>query len=108
MKVVTVNGVSYLAVLEESENGGIVLKDALALNGTNVSQMEVTDYYKKGNLGQLKVVTFGGSGISYSVADITDDIVMFCKIADLALEQAKKVAVKNLENMEFSNVLGKM
>jgi len=106
MKIVTVNGVSYLAVLEEGE-AGIVLKDAMEIGG-NVTQYEVTDYYKRGNLGDLKEVTFGGSGISYSVSEIGDDVVMFCKIADLALEQAKKVAVKNLENKEFSNVLGKL
>lgn len=107
MKVVNVNGVTYLATLEEGENG-ILLSDAMEIGGSAVNQSIVTEYYKRGNVGKLKTVNFGGSGISYSVSELGDDAVMFCKIADLAIAQAKKTAVLNLENREFDSVLGKL
>ncbi len=107
MKVVTVNGKTYLAVMEGDGNG-IVLTEAMEIGSQGVSQTVVTAYYKQGNVGQLKTVNFGGSGISYSVSELNDDAVMFCKIADLAIAQAKKVAVLNLENREFDSVLGKL
>jgi hypothetical protein len=107
MKVVTVNGTTYLATLEETE-AGIVLQDAMVIPASGPGQNEVMAYYKAINLGSLNPVSFGGSGISYSVQPIGDDVVMFCKIADLAIEQAKKVALKNVENAEFSSVLGKL
>jgi len=106
MKVVTVNGITYLGVLEESETG-VKLTDAMEIGGGGISQGVISEYYKQGNVGELKTVDFGGNGISYSVSDLTDDAVMLCKIADLAITQAKKVAVLRLENREFDGVLGK-
>lgn len=106
MKIVTVNGVTYLGTLEETE-AGIVLTEAMKFNGP-VTQSVITEYYKKGNVGKLQNPTFGGSGISYTVDDVDDDVVMFAQIAQLALKQAKKVAIANLENREFDGVLGKL
>lgn len=108
MKIVNVNGVTYLATLSKTENGDIVLENAMEVGGANVSQGVITEYYKRGNVGTLKTVNFGGAGISYSVSDLDDSAVMFCKIADLAIAQAKKTAIKNLENREFDGVLGKL
>lgn len=107
MKVVTVNGVTYLAVLNETETG-IVLESAMELNGGRVDQSVITEYYKRGNVGTLQTVNFGGSGISFSVAELDEQAVMFCKIADLAIAQAKRQALPNLENREFDSVLGKL
>ena len=107
MKIVNVNGTTYLATLKETENG-ISLEDAMVIGSASPSQGDIMAYYKAVNLGSLQPVAFAGSGISYSVTPIGDDVVMFCKIADLAIEQAKKVALKNVENAEFSNVLGKL
>jgi hypothetical protein len=108
MKIVTVNGVSYLGTLEQTEKGDLILKDAMALYGPSVTKGEIEHYYRKGNLGELETITFGGMGVSYSVSQLTDEAVMFCRMADLMMEQAKKVAVRKLENSEFSQSLGKM
>jgi len=105
MKIVTVNGISYLGAIEKTDEG-ITLTEAMPIGGPAVTKAEVEAYYKKGNLGELKTVTFGGAGISFSEVGLSDDVVMFCKMAELVMEQAKKVAVKKLENGEFTNGLG--
>lgn len=108
MKVVTVNGVTYLGVLNELEGGGFELAEAMSIPGTKPSKADIERYYKLGNLGELEKVTFGGMGVSFSVSGLSDEAVMFCKMADLVMEQAKKVAVRKLENSEFGQSLGKM
>jgi len=105
MKQVIVNGVSYLGDLEVTENG-VVVKDAIQV-GDVVTRADVTRYFEESNVGNLKSVTFGGNGISFSEMELDDDIKNYLQIAELVMNQAKSVAVRKLENAEFRSELGK-
>ncbi len=106
MDQVIVNGVSYLGTLEVGEDG-VVVKNAVKTAQT-ITKDDVTRYFTEKNVDNLETVQFGGNGVSYSVVSLTDEVVMFTKMSELVMEQAKKVAVKNLENSEFRNGLGKL
>jgi hypothetical protein len=105
MKQVIVNGVSYLGDLEVTDNG-VVVKDAIQI-GQVVTRADVTRYFEESNVGNLKSVSFGGNGISFSEMELDDDIKNYLQIAKLVMDQAKSVAVRKLENTEYRNELGK-
>lgn len=105
LKQVVVNGVSYLGVLTVGE-GKTVVEKAMQLGGAP-TKLDVDLYLQKENLGQLKDITFGGSGVSFSEVDLDQEIKFALEVSNLLMVQAKKVAVKNLENAEFRSGLGK-
>lgn len=106
MKQVIVNGQSYLGELVQTE-GGMTVKNAMAVGG-NVTKNDVQNYIKAENLDELKDITFGGAGVAFSTVDLDKEIVFAFEVAELVMENAKAVAVKNLENREFDGGLGKM
>ncbi len=106
MNQVIVNGVSYLGTLVEDE-GNVEVKDAVQ-TGNTITKADVTRWFEKNNTDELETVRFGGNGISFSVINLTDDVEMFIKMAELVMIQAKSVAVRKLENREFRGGLGKL
>jgi hypothetical protein len=107
MKQVTINGVSYLGVLKDTE-GTLELSQAMVTNQNGISKADVEAYLGKQNLGTLETITFGGTGASYTVQDLTDEVDMFFKMGKLVMDQSQKVAVKKLQNAEFKANMGKM
>ena len=107
MEQVIVNGVSYLGTLEVTE-AGVKVKDGIKTGGNDVTRQDVSNYAMAKNLGKLENPTFGGNGISYTSNPLDDDMIMFVKMSDLVMEQADKVAVKNLVNREYQSGLGKL
>ena len=99
MKQVIVNGVSYLGVMEQGEDG-ISVKNAIK-TGNVLTTDDFNRYLKEENLGNLENVRFGGNGVSFVEVPLTEDMEMAFSITKLVMERAKKVALKNLENAEF-------
>ena len=107
MKQYNVNGTNYLAENLASKEGIMVLENAMKV-GAVVNQNDVQDYMKAGNLDQLKDVTFGGAGVSFSEVDLDQEIEFAIELAGMVMAQAEKVAVKRLINAEFDAGLGKL
>ncbi len=104
MEQCIVNGVSYLGTLEEGE-GKVTVVDSMPC-GNVVTANDVNAYFKAKNLGSLVSIPFGGNGVSYSVVPLTPAVEMAVKVAQLVMTQAKSVAVRKLENAEFSQGMG--
>ena len=105
MKQVTVNGKNYLAAKLTNAEGALVVVQALEV-GTQVTKTDVQNYMKAENLGELKDISFGGAGVSYSEVDLNKDILFAIKVAELVMDEAKETAVDKLVNREFDNGLG--
>ena len=105
MQKITVNGKSYIGKLNE-DDGQLILTKAMQCD--SVKRPTIQEYLKRKNLGELDTEVFGGQGISYSVAEFTDEQTMPLTICKLAMKQAKRVAAKGMENDIFDGLLGKL
>lgn len=103
MKKVTINGVSYLGDLKESKDGMTLKK---AMMAKDASRMNLAKWLAKDNLDELETLEFGGNGVSYTVADLSDDEKMNLEIGILTMKAARGKAVKDLENKMFAGMLG--
>jgi ABC-type uncharacterized transport system ATPase subunit len=105
MKKVNVNGVQYLGTLTDKD-GTVTLSDAFAVND-GMNKDVFAQYLKAQNNGSLASIEFSGQGIAYSVSNLNDVEQMELDMAILAMKHAKKIAIPELENDSFDNILGK-
>jgi len=105
MKQVIVNGQSYLAEELVQGDNALIVVGALA-TGPRVTKGDVAAYMKAENLDELKDITFGGAGVSFSEVALDKDIEFAIKVNALVMEEAADTAVKKLVNREFDNGLG--
>lgn len=106
MKIVTVNGQSYLGNLEKTDEE-VKVTEAFALPDPYVHAGTVADYMEAKEMGKLTLVSFGGAGVSYSENDLDEEVQLEFKTQELQMEQALKTAPKKLVVQEFRNRLGK-
>ena len=107
MKQVIVNGQSYLADNLAQGEGGLVVEKAMPTMA-QVTKNDVANYMKAANLGELKDISFGGNGVSFSEVGLDKDIVFAIKVASLVMSEAQDTALDKLVNREFDTALGKM
>ncbi len=100
MKVVTLNGKTYLATSTDNDT----LAKAMHFNG-DVSLGVLVEYVKQDNIGKLQNVGFKNQVFTERDLDAVEDgqFVM----AQTLMVQAKTFAIKDVENKYISTLLGK-
>lgn len=105
MQKVTINGVQYLGKLKIGDEGMALIG---AMTVEEVNRKTIGEYLKRKNLGELQTIEFGGMGVSYAIADLSDEEQMVLDMGKLAMKTAKKKAAAGLENDLFDKFLGNM
>lgn len=107
MKIITLGNVVYLGEMEETKTG-ITLKDALCLGQVaQVEKKHLAMYIKAKNVGKLeKDIAMRGNGSMISDRPLSDDLELEFKILDLKLTQATGLAVPELINKKFDELVG--
>ncbi len=106
MQKVTVNGVAYIGDLDEKD-GKALLTNAFEIGEGIITRGTFANYLKAKNLGDLQPLTFSGMGTSVAVGEFTDSEKMELEMATLAMKHAKAIAIPELENETFEEVLEK-
>jgi len=106
MKKVTVNGMSYMGTLVKTDDG-IVIKNGLECPSGKLSKTVIAKYIETKNFDRLQDITFSGTGISYSVTDLTGLEALYLSVCKKTMKYAKKNAIAGNENELFNRVMGK-
>ena len=108
MKKVTINGVMYIGNLKTTKNDAFNIKDAMILTQTGeLTTNDFGNYLKDKVNKKLREVNFGGTGISYSVEELTKTEEVTLKTCELTMGLAKDTAVPKLVTNRFDELLGK-
>lgn len=105
MKIVTIGSSLYLGELEEVK-GGVILKDSMAVVN-EVTVKTLGEYLRRSNTGKLdKPIEIKGTAITYSTRDLTDDLELEFGVLKLKFAQAEKLAIPELVNKKFTELVG--
>lgn len=105
MKIISLNGKTFLAAGIEASANSTVVKNALEIG--RVDEGALVAYKEAENLGNLTTITLGGV-ISYSVSDLPKAMSLKLALIDAAFAEAADNAVKILVNGTFRSYLGQL
>lgn len=108
MKVLTIGSTVYLGELEEGTKGAITVKNALCISpATSVSKAHLAAYIKASNVGGLeKDIVIRGNGTTFSERELPDELALELQILNLKFKQAESLAVPELVNQKFTQLVG--
>jgi hypothetical protein len=102
IKILTIDGSVYLGELKKDKDT-ISAVNAIAFGSiSSITKEHLIAYVEAETLGTLqKPITIGGSGVSYSESDLSDDLELELGILYLQLKKAENNAPKKLVAGEF-------